>query len=211
MRARGHASPRVGDASDRAQAVRKKGVGGLLDPRGHAALRRTAVRRVVLEPAVLRRVVRRCDDDPVRLPGCSTTVVSKDGVGDDGGRGVAVIAVDHDLDAVGGEYLESADKGRLGQRVRVHSHEQRTGDLVRLAIQADRLRDSENVRLVEGARERRTAVSGRPEGDSFSDDGRVWLIRVVRGHQLRDVDQHRGGSRLAGERTDAHDPKITRM
>ena len=49
---------------------------------------------------------------------------------------------------------ESGDKGRLGQRVRVHSHEERTRDLVRLAIQTDGLCDGENVPLVEGARER---------------------------------------------------------
>ena len=169
------------------------------------------MRRVVLEPAVLRRVVRRCDDDPVRVPGCPTTVVSKDGVGDDGRRGVAVIAVDHDFDAVGGEHLEGADEGRLGQRVGVHSHEQRTGDLLRLAMETDGLRDGEDVPLVERVRERRAAVPGGSERDAFSGDSRIGLLRIVRGHQFRDVDQHRGGGRLAGERTDAHEPRITCM
>ena len=119
-------------------------------------------------------------------------------------RRIAAIPVDHHLDAVGGQHLEGAHEGRLGQRVGVHPHEERTVDPVRLAIRADGLRDGQNVRLVEGALERRAAVPRRPERDALGRDGRIGVLRVVRGHQSRDVDQHRGWSRRSGKRTDLH-------
>ena len=40
-------------------------IGPILHPRGHVSVGRSAVGRVVFEAAVLRRIVRRRDDDPV--------------------------------------------------------------------------------------------------------------------------------------------------
>ena len=57
---------------------------------------RAAVRRVVLEAAVLGRVVRRRDDDAVGEPRRPPAVVGEDGVGDGGRRRVAVARVEHD-------------------------------------------------------------------------------------------------------------------
>jgi len=97
-------------------------------------------------------------------------------------------------------------KGRLRQRVGVHPHEERTLDPVRLPIQANGLRDRKNVRLIEGARERRTAVSRRSECDTFRRDTVIRVLRVVRGHQPRDVDQQRGWSWRSSKRADLHHP-----
>ena len=47
---------------------------------GHPALRRAAVRRVVFEPPVLRRIVRRRDDDPVRQSPLPSAVVCQNRV-----------------------------------------------------------------------------------------------------------------------------------
>ena len=153
--------------------------------------------------------MRRRDDDPVGQPGSAAAVVAKNRVRDDRGRGIAAILVDHHLDAVGGQHLERAGKRRLRQRMGVHPQEQRPVDPVRLAIAADRLGDRQNVRLVEGALERRAAMPRRAEGDAFRGDSRVGLLRVVRGHQPRDVDQHRSGRRSSSERTDLNHRRIT--
>ena len=209
MRARGAARALVGHAADGAQVFSQERVRGLLDPAGDVGVGRAARGRIVFEAAVFGRVVRGRDDDPVSQPGCAAAVIAKDGVRDDRRRRVAAIPVDHHLDAVGGQHLEGAHKGRLGQRVGVHPHEERTVDPVRLAIRANGLRDGQNVRFVEGALERRAAVPGRPERDALRRDGGIGMLRVVRRHQSRDVDQHRGWRRLAGKRTDLRHPSTT--
>ena len=101
------------------------------------------------------------------------------------GVGVAaVVGVDHDVDAVRREHLDDRAERRLGERVRVAAEEQRALDPLLLAIAADRGADRDDVRLGEGAVERRPAVPGRAERHRLGG-----LALVVGGDQLADVDQ----------------------
>src|SRR3712207_9362225 len=76
------------------------------------------------------------------------------------GRGAGV-GVDHDVDAVGAEHLDDRARGRLGQRVRVAAQEQRAVDALRLPVAADRLRDRQDVRLVERSEEHTSELQSR--------------------------------------------------
>ena len=69
VRRRGADRLREGDAPDRAPGGAEQGVGAVLDRGGDVGVGRAAVGRVVLEPAVGRRVVRRGDDDAVGAAG----------------------------------------------------------------------------------------------------------------------------------------------
>ena len=144
----------------------------VLNPLRASCIRGAAARRVVLEAAVLRWIVRRRDDDPVGEPGRSAAVVAEDGVGDDRGRRVAVAVVDHHVDFVRRQHLERGRERRLGQRVGVDAEEERTIDALLAAIEADRLGDGQDVRLVERRVEGRAAVAGRPERDPLRQPSR---------------------------------------
>ena len=87
---------------------------------------------------------------PSASPVDAAAIVRQDGVGERGGGGVAEVLIDHHLDAVGREHLERRGEGGLGERVRILAEEERAVDAVFRAILADRLRDGEDVGLVEG-------------------------------------------------------------
>ena len=194
----------VGDPLDALEAGVEQLVGLALDPGGHLGAGRAAVGRVVLEAAVLGRVVRRRDDDPVGGALAPAAVVREDRVRDDGRRRVAVVGVDRDRHVVGGQHLEDAARRRLGQPMRVTAEEERTVDALRAAVPADGLADREHVGLVERVRRRAPAVARRPERDALLGHRRVGRSVVVRGDQLVGVDQAGGVRRLPGEWADAH-------
>ena len=100
-------------------------VGPVLDPVRHVGVGGAAVGRVVLEAAVLGRIVRRRDDDAVREVLLATAVVDEDGPGDDRRRRDAVVGLDDRLHAVGRQDLQRRALGRRGQRVRVLAHVER--------------------------------------------------------------------------------------
>ena len=76
-------------------------IGSVFDPARRFGSRRSAVRRVVLDPAVLRRIVRRRENESVRLADPATDIVGQDGSRDRRrGRGAAVF-LNAGLDAVG--------------------------------------------------------------------------------------------------------------
>ncbi len=81
--------------------------------------------RVVLEAAVLRRIVRGRDDDPVGQAVRAAAVVGQDRVRDHRGRRVLVSGGDHDLDSVGREHLQRGGAGRNRQGVGVDAQKQR--------------------------------------------------------------------------------------
>ena len=103
-------------------------VGPVLDPPGDVGVGRAAVGRVVLEAAVLGRIVRRRDDDAVGEAGRAAAVVDEDGARDDRRRRDAVVALDDRLDAVGRQHFERRALGRRRQGVRVLAHEERAVD-----------------------------------------------------------------------------------
>ncbi len=163
---------------------------------------RPAVRGVVLEATVLRRVVRRRDHDPVGEPAAPAAVVPEHGVRHDRGRREAVPGIDHDVDPIGSQDLERGREGRLRERVRIEPDEQGAVDPRVLALEADRLGDCEDVVLVEGGIERGAAMPGGPEHDPLRGHGRIRLSLVVSIDEARDVDEDRRGSGLSGERAD---------
>ena len=73
---------------------------------------------------------------------------------------VAAVLVDHHLHAVGRQYFERAGKCRLGERVRVGGQKQRAVRAVLAAVLADSLGDRQDVVLVEGGVEGRSAMAG---------------------------------------------------
>ena len=140
----------IGHAPDAAQRVFEIAVGGALDSRGDVGIGRPAIGRIVFETAVLRRIMRRRHHDAVGKAGLAALVVGQDGVGDHRRRRIAVMRVDHHLDAVGREHFERARQRRLGQRVGVDPDEDRPVDAAALAVIAQRLADRQDMGLVEG-------------------------------------------------------------
>ena len=79
-----------------------------------------------------------------------------------GGR-IAVGGVDGRDDVVGSEHLQRRHPRRLRETVGVPADEQRAGGAVRGAVLDDRLRDGQDVRLVERTVQSRAAVTRCPE------------------------------------------------
>ena len=171
---------------------RHESVGLICDPRGCIAAGRSAVCRVVLEAAVIRRVVRWGDDDPVgpvRVAGGTAVVVAEDGVGDRRGGGVAAVGVDHHGDALFCEHFECRHPGWFGEGVGVASDEQWPADPVDLPVVDDCPGCRCDVQFVERRVERRTSMPRRPERNPLAQFGRVGPPGVVRGDEVRHVDQ----------------------
>src|ERR1700745_2711373 len=97
----------------------------------------------------------------------STAIVSKNSVRDYRGGSVAIISIDHHLDAIRRQHLQGTGKSRLGKRVRIDAYVERSVDTLLLAIQANRLRNCKNVRLIESSIERRAAMTGSPKRDAL--------------------------------------------
>src|SRR5438105_9074162 len=150
----------------------------LLYPIRHFAIGRSAVSRVVLEPAVLGRVMRRGDDDTVSQAIGATAVMRQDNPRNRRSWRYAVAALNNRLDAVRCEDLERSALGRAGNRMRIAAHVERPADAMRAPVVANRLRDRQDVRLVERPRERRAPVSARAEAD---------LLRALSWLRLADV------------------------
>ncbi len=134
----------------------------VLDLARDVGVGRAAVGRVVLEPAVLGRVVRRRDYDAVgarATAGVVGHVVGQDRVRDRRRRREPALGVDLDVHAAGHEHLHRGPERRLGQRVRVAPEEQGPVDPLGGAVPDDRLADREDVILGERPVERRPSVS----------------------------------------------------
>ena len=68
------------------------------------------------------------------------------------------------------------------------------------AVVADRLRDGEDVRLVERARERRAAVAAGAEAHALRGILQLGLALEIGALERGEVHQHLAGRGLAGER-----------
>ena len=173
------------------------GVRGPLYSRCYAGIGRAAVRGVVLEAAILGRVVGRCDDDPIRETGVAVPVVGQDRMRNDRGRGVAApgtnpaLGIDHYIDIVRGKYLQRAGQSGFGQSVGIDADEQRAGDAGATAVIRDGLTDRQDMVFVEGVIEGGPAMAGGAERDALRWHRRVRLAGEVGCHQTRQVDQLR--------------------
>ena len=148
-----------------AQPVGNKSVGMLFYPFGDVSVRGSAVGRIVFEAAESRRVMRWCDDDAIREAALATAIVGENCVRDDRGGSVTIVSIDHHLDAIRRQHLQSAGKSGLRKRVRIDADVERSVDALLLAVKANRLRDCENVRLIERVIERGAAMPGSSKHD----------------------------------------------
>ena len=205
----GRDRPGVPDPAYSRESVGEQLVRPVLDLPGDVGAGRAAVGRVVLEPAVRRRVVRGRDHDPVGAMRRRRSVVREDRAGHRGRRRVPAASVDHDPNLVGGEYLERADLRWLGKRVRVGAQVQRPVDPVGGPVFADRLGGGQDVVLVERRRERGPPVPRRAERHPLPGIAGIGMHRVVGGHQLGDVYEIFGGSGLPRTRV-CHAAILTR-
>jgi hypothetical protein len=174
-----------------AEPVLQQFVGAVGDPARSVGVGRAAVRRVVLEAAVGRRVVAGGDNNAIslRCSGRGAAVVREDGVAQGRGGGVAVPRVDEDVHAVCGKHLKGGVLRRFAQPVGVLGQEQRAGDALPGAVFHDRLRDRHNVTLVEGRFQARAAVPGGSERHALAGIPQVRLDVVVRVEQCGQVDK----------------------
>src|SRR5271170_5115394 len=118
------------------------------------------------------------------------------------GRGKITGHRDQRFDAVGRQYLERGLESGRRQGVRVDADEQGPLNTLLLAIKADRLSDSKNVRLVEASVERRAAMAGRAEGHALGRYRWIGPQTEVGRDQFRDIDQLRSLRGSSGQRTD---------
>ena len=167
----------------------------MLNPVGDIRVRRTAVRRIVFQPAVGRRVVGGRDANPIRQPVFAATVILQDREGKSGRGRESVIGLDENLDAVGREDFQGGALGGRGESMGVLRHEHRPRRAVGAPVVADRLGDGEDVRLGEGAIKRRAAMPAGAEADELIRVGEVRGALVVVAFERGDINQQlrRGG------------------
>src|SRR5262249_16522639 len=149
------------------QVVGNEGVGLPFYPIGDVSVRRSAMGRIIFEAAESRRVMGRCDDDAVREAALATAIVGENRVRDYRRRSVTVVSVDHHVDAIRCQHLQGAGKRGLRKSVGIEADVERPVNALLLAIKANRLRDSENVRLVERVIERGAAMTGSSKHDAL--------------------------------------------
>ena len=176
-------------------------VGGLLDPTGDISVRRSAIRRIIFEPAILGRIVRGRNDDAVREARCPSLVIGQDRVGNDRGRRVFAAFGDHRFDTVGREHLQRAGKSGFRQRMRIDAHEQRPIDTRRRPVQANRLCDRQDMPFIERTREGRPAMARGAKSDTLRGDRRIGPIDEIGRDQTRYVHQQRVRREFTGEGT----------
>ncbi len=110
----GLARPRIQEPPDIFQPGIEELVGPALDRSGRLRVRGTALRRVVLEAAVLGRIMGWCNDDPVGKPCLSPVVIGEDGVRNERSRHVRRCLGKEQADTVRREDLDGGGQGRLG-------------------------------------------------------------------------------------------------
>ena len=192
VRRRGAQSPLVGDSFHSFEVGFKQRIRLRLNPTGHGVVRRPSVRRVIFEAAVVRRIMRGRDDNPVGQSRFSPAIVSQNRVGNHRGRRVFVPFGQHHLDAVRREHFERGGTGRNRQRVRIDAEKQRTRDVLLGAILANRLGNREDVPFVESPLERRAAMPRGAERHALRWHSGIGHLRVVSGDEPRHIDQYSG-------------------
>ena len=166
-------------------------VGSRGNPVGGIAVGRAAVRRVVLETAIGRRVVARRDDQPVGergIPRWFAFVVVDDCDRDGRGRNVAVGCVNHGEHVVAGEHFESGAFGWSAERVGVFADVYRAVDVLAAAVFDDCLSDGGDVVFVEAGVQGRAAVTTGAEGYFLLWIGDIRVQFVIEPDQSIDVD-----------------------
>ena len=160
-------------------------VGLCCNPVGGIGIRRTACWRVVLESTIARRVVRRGDNNAIGA------WVGQDGVGNSWRWGVAAAVIHPNLQFIGKEDLEGGDHGGFGQGVSITADEDGARGALLGAVVHDGLGDGQDVGLIEGGVQGGAAVPRGAEGNLLVRVIGVGGAGVIRGDQLRDIDEIR--------------------
>src|SRR6185437_11862740 len=106
VRRRGTSGAVEGDAYSAPEAITEQLVGAILDPARDVGIGRTAVGGVVLEAAIVGRIVRRSHDYAVSQSAGTPAIVAEDRVRDNRSRGVTVSVVDHHVHFISSENFE---------------------------------------------------------------------------------------------------------
>ena len=141
-------------------------VRALSDPRGRIGVRGAAVRGVVLESTVTRRVVAGGDDDTVGQPfpsrsqvlGC--TVCTKNRHRNRRGRSVGTACVDANINVICGQDFQGGAPCGFAERVSVAANEERAVETLLGSVVNNRLGNRNDVCFIELAIECATAVTG---------------------------------------------------
>ena len=149
------------------QATFEKLVRLHLDPVSDDWTRRPADWGIVLEAAVMGRIMRRRDHDAIGKTCFPPTVVRQNRVGNGRGRGIFIPGRDHDFHPVCRQHLKRAGKSWHGEGMRVHAEEQWAVDLLLRPVQANGLTYGQDMPLVESLFECGTTVPGGAEGNSL--------------------------------------------
>src|ERR1700722_9069937 len=161
-----------------------------LDPIGGDLVRRTAIGGIIFEATVMRRIMRRGDDNSVREPDFPAAIVSQDRVRNHRRRSVFFLFCKHHLDAICRQHLERGRAGRNGKRMSVDAEIQWTVSILLLAIQTDGLGDGENVPFVESPLEGRPTVPRSDKGHALGRHGSLGDIGVAGGDEPRHIDEY---------------------
>ena len=181
-------------------AVSQQVVSAVLDPLGHIGVGRPAIGRVVLEPAILRRVVRGSDDNAVGESVAAGAVVNEYGTRDDRRWREPLVSLDYRLYVICCEDFECCALSWPGKRMRVFAHVKRAIGCLRAPIIANGLGDREDVRLGERAVEGRSPVPAGAEADSLRGMIKIRPAFEILLFEAGQIDQHLLRCRLAGER-----------
>ncbi len=124
----------------------------------------------------------------------------------DGGCGrVFPVCCDPHRHVVRAQDFERGGKRGFRQSVGVDSEEERSVYAVLFPINANRLRDGQDMPLVERVIQCGTSMTGGAEGHPLRRNARVGTVGIVRRHQTRRVDEIRGLGRLASHGTNRHE------
>ena len=194
----------VGNTSHRRVVAAQEGVGAVLDPGGHLGVGGSAVGRVVLEAAILGRVVRGSDDDAVGQTALATAVMHEDGPGNHRGRCDTIVYLNDHIHAIGRQNLQGGTLGGRRDRVCVLAHVQRAIDPALTSVVANRLGNRQDVGFRESTAKRRAPVPAGAEGDELILVAQIGSSLVIFLLELRYVDQHFRWGRFAGKWGNRH-------
>ncbi len=85
--------------------------------------------------------------------------------------------------------------------MRIDAEKERAVDALLFAVEADRLRDREDMRLVEGELERRPSMARCAEGDALPGFRRIGTVEIAL-RQPGDIDELAAIKRFARKRAD---------
>ena len=107
----------------------------------------------------------RSNNNAVSLADIPIAVVGENGMRDDGGGGIAIVAVDHNGYAVGGKNLKRAFHRRSRESVGIATDKEGSGGSLLRAVFTDRLGDSHDMIFGKATVERSPAMTGGSEGN----------------------------------------------